>query len=132
MKVVRHCVCLYERVKHKNSRTGVMSLRTLTGLTAPSWLPPVLPFLPTARLQQALSPAPHSPAWPWALPSWAHLQAHIPSQPWHGLVHRLGLSLVPWPALPQWDGPCPPGPASPQGAPMALREPPAHAASTTL
>lgn len=30
----QYCICLYERVKHKNSRICIMSLRTLMGLTA--------------------------------------------------------------------------------------------------
>lgn len=80
--VLQSSICLYERGKHKNSRICVMTARTLTGLTAPAWLPPGPPppclWLRTpcqppgpsapapAMPQQSSSPAAHSPAQPWA------------------------------------------------------------------
>ena len=133
-----------------------MSLRTLTGLTAPARLspgpPPPCPR-PRTPCQPPgdVSPCPSDataglvssspqpcPARPWAPPSWAHLQALVPAQPRPVLVprevpdaHGWGCPWSPQPTLPPWDGPWLLGPAlPPQGAAMARREPPAHAPST--
>lgn len=86
-------------------------------LFRPLGLPPTCPWPRTPRqppgpsgldpavLQWGWSPASHSPAQPWALPSWAHPWANIPAEPQLVPVPREVPSTQGWSCpAPGWSG----------------------------